>query len=145
MILQPIRPRGAVLLLALLAAGCSSGRYPVSGRVTYEDGTPVTEGTVIGETTVDGKAAGVQGVIEPDGSFSWGGERPGDGAAPGSYKVLVTPRALSNVEIAAGAQPSVSGKYTKFDSSGLTFDVKPESNVFNITVTRPAPPKPKGK
>ena len=135
------RLRVLVPLLALLATGCASGRYPVSGRVTYEDGTPVREGTVIGETTVDGKAVGVQGNIESDGSFTWGSDRPGDGAPPGTYKVLVVPRALGDSELAEGKRPAVAGKYTKFETSGLTVEVKPEKNVFNITVS---PPKPKG-
>jgi hypothetical protein len=135
------RLRVLVPLLALLATGCASGRYPVSGRVTYEDGTPVREGTVIGETTVDGKVVGVQGNIESDGSFTWGSDRPGDGAPPGTYKVLVMPRALGDLELAEGKRPAVAGKYTKFETSGHTVEVKAERNVFNVTVS---PPKPKG-
>src|SRR5262245_57297473 len=124
-------------VLALLAVGCASGRYPVNGRVTYEDGTPVESGTVVGEATVDGKAVGVQGGIGKDGSFSLGTERPGDGAPPGTYKVLIMPRALGDAEMAEGKQPAVAGKYTKFETSGLTLEVKPERNVLNITVSRP--------
>lgn len=135
------RFRVLVPVLALLAVGCASGRYPVGGRVTYEDGTPVGEGTVIGETTVDGKAVGVQGNIEKDGSFTWGSDKPGDGAPPGTYKVLVMPRALGDGELAEGKQPSVAGKFTRFETSGITFEVKQEKNVLNITVSRP---KPKG-
>ena len=135
------RLRVLVPVLALLAVGCASGRYPVGGRVAYEDGTPVESGTVIGEATVDGKAVGVQGNIEKDGSFTWGSEKPGDGAPPGTYKVLVMPRALGDAELSEGKQPAVAGKYTKFETSGITFEVKPEKNVLNITVSRP---KPKG-
>jgi hypothetical protein len=106
--------------------------------VTYEDGTPVEEGTVIAEATVDGKAVGVQGNIARDGTFSWGGETAGDGALPGNYRVLVMPRALGNSERAAGKVPSVDGKYSKYDTSGITFEVKPGKNELNITVSRPA-------
>jgi hypothetical protein len=123
--------------LALLATGCGSGNYPVNGRVTYEDGTPVEDGTVIGEATVDGKVVGVQGNIEKDGSFSWGTGRPGDGAPPGNYKVIVMPRALGDSEMAEGKRPAVDGKYTRYESSGLSFEVKPQRNEFNITVSRP--------
>ena len=129
----------APLLLAALAAGCGSGRYPVAGRVTYEDGTPVEAGTVIGEATVNGKAVGVQGNIGPDGSFRWGTERAGDGAAPGSYRVAVMPVALGDSERAAGKQPAVDARYTKYQTSGITFEVKPGKNELNITVTRPGP------
>jgi hypothetical protein len=134
----------AVLLLASLTAGCGSGRYPVSGRVTYEDGTPVESGTVIGEADVDGKLVGVQGNIEPDGSFRWGAERAGDGAFPGNYRVLVMPRALGDSEKAAGMVPAVDGKYGNFQSSGITIEVKAGNNDLPITVSRPKP-KAKGR
>jgi hypothetical protein len=108
--------------------------------VTYEDGTPVAEGTVIGEATVEGKVVGVQGTIGTDGSFAWGGGRPGDGALPGTYRVLVMPRALGDSERSAGMVPAVAGKFGKFETSGLTIEVKAGKNDLPITVT-----KPKGK
>jgi hypothetical protein len=129
------------LVLLALIAGCGSGRHPVAGRVTYEDGTPVEGGTVIGEATVDGKAVGVQGNIDKDGSFSWGTERAGDGAPAGQYRVIVMPVALGDSELAEGKQPAVDGKYTRYDTSGITFEVKPGKNELNITVTRPKPKK----
>jgi hypothetical protein len=134
----------AVLVLSALAPGCGSGRYPVAGRVTYEDGTPVEEGTVIGEAEVDGKLVGVQGNIGKDGTFRWGGETAGDGALPGNYRVLVMPRALGDSEKAEGKVPAVDGKFGKYDTSGLTFEVKPGKNDLPITVTRPKP-KTKGQ
>jgi hypothetical protein len=134
-------PRIVVIsLLLALVPGCG-GRAAVGGRVTYEDGTPVEEGTVIGEATVDGKAVGVQGNIARDGSYSWGGDRPGDGALPGNYRVLVMPRALGDSELAEGKVPAVDRKFSRYETSGITFDVKPGKNTLNITVTRP---KPKG-
>ena len=131
----------ALLVLTALAAGCGSGRYAVTGRVTYEDGSPVEAGTVIGEATVEGKAVSVQGNIEKDGTFAWGTERAGDGAPPGQYRVIVMPVALGDAELAEGKQPAVDGKYTHFDTSGITFEVKAQKNVLNITVSRPKPKK----
>ena len=52
------------------------------------------------------------------------------------------PPPLGDAEMAEGKQPAVDGKYTKYETSGLTFEVKPEKNELNITVSRP---KPKGK
>jgi hypothetical protein len=123
--------------ILLLVAGCSSGRYPVAGHVLYQDGTPVDAGTVIAEATIDGKAVAVQGNIGTDGYFSWGATRPGDGALPGHYKVIVVPRALGDSELSQGKRPAVPGKYTRYETSGLSYEVKPESNTFNITVSRP--------
>jgi hypothetical protein len=129
-------------LAALTAAGCSSGRYPVTGRVTYEDGSPLTEGSVVGESTDGGSPVMARGTVGRDGRFEWGTERPGDGARPGKYRVIVIPRALGDAELAKGETPAVDGKYTKYESSGITIEVKAERNELNITVTRP---KPRGK
>ena len=134
-------PLVAAAAAALALTGCS-GRYPVTGKVAYEDGTPVPAGAVIGEAYVNGRQVGVQGNIAADGSFEWGSQTAGDGAPPGEYKVIVMPRALGDAEMSEGKTPDVDGKFTKYDSSGLSFTVKKERNVFNIPVTRP---KPKGK
>jgi hypothetical protein len=112
--------------------------------VAYEDGTPVEGGTVIGEASVGGKLVGVQGTIEKDGTFRWGGSRPGDGAVPGNYRVLVMPIPLGDSELAEGKVPAVDGKFAKYDTSGITFEVKSGKNELPITVTRPQP-KTRGK
>lgn len=125
----------AVLVIAL--SGCD-GRYRVSGTVTYEDGTPLTQGNVVGEAKIDGKLVGVQGNVQKDGSFTWGTERPGDGALPGTYRVIVLPRALGDGEISQGVLPDVDRKFTSYETSNLTFEVKRESNVLNIKVTKPS-------
>jgi len=104
--------------------------------VTYEDGSPVESGNVIGEATVDGKLVGVQGTIK-NGAFTWGGAREGDGALPGLYKVIVVPVSLSEYQLGQGMTPAVDGKYTKYETSGLSFEAKPGKNEFKITVTKP--------
>ena len=96
-------------------------------------------GIVIGEATVNGKLVMVQANIEKDGTFSWGGARAGDGALPGSYKVLVMPVSLNDNELSAGKQPAVDSKYSKYDTSGLSFDVKEGKNEFNVVVAKPKP------
>ena len=126
-----------LLILALAAAGCGSGRYPVSGTVLYEDGTPLEEGTVVGEAEVAGKLVAVQGNVV-NGAFEWGTERPGDGAPAGQYRVIVLPRALGDSEMAQGMVPAVDKKFTSYESSGLTFEVKSGKNKLDIKVTRPA-------
>src|SRR5437763_983238 len=129
----------ALLPMALaLVAGCGSGRCSVTGMVTYEDGSPVESGTVVGKSAIDGQPVSVQGAIR-NGAFSWGGAREGDGALPGHYEVAVMPPSLSEYQVSQGMTPAIDGKFTKFETSGLTFDVKPGKNEFNVTVTRPKP------
>jgi hypothetical protein len=140
-----VRRRLATLTaLALLVgvAGCGSGRYPVTGRVLYQDGSPVTEGVVIGEAAEGDRKVMAQGAVQPDGSFRWGTGRPGDGAWPGKYRVVVVARALGEAESARGMLPAVDPKFSNPRTSGIAFDVNETHNEFNITVTRPRRAKP---
>lgn len=130
--------RVLLLAVALAACGCG-GRATVTGRVTYPDGSPVESGTVVAEGTVDGKPVLVQGAINKDGTFRLGGDRPGDGVLPGSYKVAVHPEYVSDEDRAKGVQPAVAGKYTRYDSSGFTVEVPPGGTELNLKVTRPTP------
>lgn len=120
--------------------GCGSGRQPVHGRVVYEDGSPLTEGSVVGELTEGERKVNARGNVQSDGSFQWGTEKPGDGAAPGKYRVVVLTRELGEGERAKGMLPAVDEKFAKFETSGITIEVKPGKNELPITVS-----KPKGK
>ncbi len=133
-----IRRARLLALLPIVLAGCGTGRYPVTGQVVYQDGTPVTEGTVVAEMEDKEGRVMAQGDIRPDGSFDWGTQRPGDGARPGKYKVAVLPRALGDAERAQGKLPAVDRKYTSMERSGIEFEVKAGRNELRITVTRPA-------
>jgi hypothetical protein len=55
--------------------------------------------------------------------------------------VIVVPPALSEYQQSQGMVPAIAGKYGKFETSGLTFEVKPGKNEFDIKVTRPKPRK----
>lgn len=120
-----------------LCIGCGSGRYPVHGTVKYADGSPLEGGTVIAEGMAEGKLVSLQANVEPDGTFKLGSMAPGDGALPGSYKAVVMPVALGDSELAAGKTPSVEGKYTKFETSGIEFEVTKGPNKVDITVAKP--------
>src|SRR5262245_24894582 len=75
-----------LLTVCVGLAGCSD-QVAVSGTVVYDDGAPVEEGTVCGEL-MDGGAYMVQGIIK-NGTFSLGTSTPGDGAKPGTYKIMI--------------------------------------------------------
>ena len=134
---------GAVLVLG---CGDPSGlpkRYPVSGTVTYQ-GKPVEKGRInFIPTQADGRAAG--GEIE-NGEYSLTTAEPGDGAIPGSYKVTIIAVEVDTTklkEIAKGGQfhhdkafakavrtakKLVPSKYQLPDTSGLTAEVKAQTN-----------------
>ena len=81
----------AVLSLSALSSGCggSDGRLAVRGTVKYADGSiPKGETAQIWfEPVAEGRAA--SGTIEDDGSFNMMTQHPGDGVAPGQYKVVL--------------------------------------------------------
>lgn len=124
-------------VLIFAALGCGTGRYPVIGKVTYQDGSPLEEGMVAGEATIDGRLAGVQGSVQKDGSFQWGTEKAGDGAFPGKYRLVVLPRALSDFEMSKGIKPAVDDKFTKYETSGLTHEVPNGPTELKIKVSKP--------
>jgi hypothetical protein len=121
-------------LLILLGTGCGNGSYPVRGKVTYADGTPVTMGIVVFESKDAAKAVTARGDIQPDGTYQLGTQKPGDGAPAGTYRVLVTPR----VENPDAPEVTFDRRFADFKTSGLEFEVKPGSNDYPIQVTKPA-------
>jgi hypothetical protein len=55
------------------------------------------------------------------------------------YRVIVLPRALGDAETSKGLQPDVAKKYTSYETSNITFEVKSGPNTLHIKVSRPAP------
>jgi hypothetical protein len=104
--------------------------------VTLEDGTPLTRGLVVFEGKDGEKTVTARGEIQADGSYRLSTSRPGDGAAPGKYRVLVT---IPEPPDEAGAKrrgPDIDRRYMAFSTSGLEFEVKPGPNEFPIQVAR---------
>src|SRR5262249_17221943 len=130
------RPWQAAALVSLVlfgASGCGSETFfPVSGKVTYKAGRPVTAGLVIFEP-VSGKIS-ARGEIQADGSFQLGTHRDNDGAREGDYKVLVAPPPLP--EEGKRRRSPVHPKYQNLESTPLRFTVTRDrdKNRFNIEV-----------
>src|SRR5262245_6096830 len=115
-----------VALAALLgAAGCGGGLHSVRGKVTFEDGTPLTKGLVLFEGKDGERTITARGDVRPDGSYQLGTNKPGDGAPAGKYRVAVTPlEDLADVDSPRRAAP-LDPRFSDFNSSGLEFEVKP--------------------
>jgi hypothetical protein len=138
----------AVLLAAALAAGgCGPDGpklYPVEGKVTLKDGTPVKAGHVIlhPDAGNGNKSREVcQGTIQ-DGAYSI---RTGarDGAPPGKYKVII--EAVAGVDASSYITEWLADeKYLNSDTSQLTLEVveKPEGGRYDFKLD-PHPPKKK--
>jgi hypothetical protein len=131
--------------VALGLTSCDAGPalYPVSGIVRFSDGQPVPNGLVEFSPERDGPAA--RGKIESDGTFILTtGTRPG--AVTGTHRVIVM-----QVFLADGAASHVGThrssnqvhvRHAKYETSGLTVEVKPNPNgEVKITVDRATPAK----
>ncbi len=160
-VLVSLRQAAAVSLAVvglMVVPGCGTDdgietRYPVIGTVTH-NGNPVANGT-INFTPEGGKGRAASGAIK-DGSYSMTTLSPGDGVVPGNYKVSITADeqteeskkiAMANAHGGGMAEPHdvlkavkkrkrlVPAKYGLPSSSGLTTEVKAESNVRNFDLS----------
>jgi hypothetical protein len=136
-------------LLTLIGCGEDDGigkRYPVKGVVTLQ-GEPVPKGTVnFMPDEAGGRSAA--GDLKDDGSYSATTLTPGDGMLPGKYKVSITaieidltkvhgkPGGLYRTDLINKAPRKllVPKKYESPATSGLTIEVKPESNKYDIAL-----------
>jgi hypothetical protein len=128
--------RWAVLLLLAGVTGCGPRLYPVRGKVTLDDGKPLTRGLVLFEASGDGPRVMARGEVQPDGSYQLSTHKPGDGALPGRYRVLLNPMDLSDLPDEKKNLP-FDIRYLKYETSGLEFEVRAEPNDIPIQVARP--------
>jgi hypothetical protein len=135
--------KGTLILVLLLAVGCSGGGVGrVAGQVTL-DGQPLDQGAVVFQDTTRGIS--VNAALQRDGSYV---ARTHDqaGLPPGTYQVAIAARTFGTGEApliagppsATAPPPSViPAKYQDVATSGLSVTVKPGANPpFNFALTR---------
>jgi hypothetical protein len=85
-----LRIRGIYLVtvLALVLAGCGRRTIPVQGVITL-DGVPLAGATVLFMPEGSGAGRPASGYTADDGMFELMTYQPGDGALPGTYRVLI--------------------------------------------------------
>lgn len=129
------------IFVLFVFTGCGGGGVNVSGKVTFEDGTPLTMGEVAFQTA----SFIATGLIQPDGTYTLGSLKAGDGVPKGTYNVTVKavssppvpPGALSDPNYKpAPAKHLIDLKFASQSTSGLTCQVDGKT-TFNITVTPP--------
>lgn len=117
-------------ILFCVLAGCSDN-IKFSGKVTYEDGTPLTVGTVI-FTTPTFQA---DGEIQPDGSYRLGSLSPKDGLPAGMYQVFVSGACKYE---GIRQIPLVSNEFTSRKDTPLTCEVSRKGpGTFDFQVKKP--------
>ena len=115
-----------VLITTLGLTGCSDPR--VTGTVTYQDGTPLTTGTVILQND---HSQGI-GELRQDGSFELYQFKPGDGLKPGIYRGYITQAAISDDE--GNVTHLIPTKYSNVEESGITYDSEKDRGRLEIII-----------
>jgi hypothetical protein len=140
----------AIIVLMILVTGCSN-QIKIYGTVKFDDGEPVTEGTV-NFRAENGNT--FTALIHENGKYAPGHLSDGDGIPAGKYQVWLAgtekkvPRLSSKgndydlfdlIEV-------VHPKYTSRQPDGLTVEVNSSAaRKFDITVERAPEPKSKKK
>jgi hypothetical protein len=115
----------------LLASGCGDGfpqRYPVSGTIRFADGSPVKTGTI--ELGGNGSRWTASGEIQRDGSFVLTTVKPGDGAVPGEYKIVIRQMVLAYLKAEGGHDHGklVADRYRDYKTTDLKATVQAGEN-----------------
>jgi hypothetical protein len=126
---------GVGLLIVLNGPGCNrKGLYPVKGKVVFADGTPLTAGTVEFRP-VENAFLAPRAEIYVDGTFRASTYAEGDGAPPGSYRVVITPP--EQLDPGQPRPKPFDRRFSSFQTSGLEYTVKPGKNeFFTITIDK---------
>lgn len=122
-----------LICLVVSLVGCGGrGLLPTGGKVTFEDGSPLTKGTILFSTG----SYQAEGEIKPDGTYVLTSLKPGDGLPEGKYQVLIS---SSETDANEKTIQHVDPKFADPATSGLTAEVtKGGKNQFDFKVAKPA-------
>jgi hypothetical protein len=122
------------LVLSVTLIGCSGVR--VSGKVTYEDGSPLTVGTII----FDDGTANFRAAMQNDGSYALGVTKDAQRIPSGDYKVWFASTMPSETDIPKGFTIyyyALPDEYTSVRATPLTANVTARSRKFDFVVPPP--------
>lgn len=120
--------------------GCSNRErlYPATGRVTYQDGTPLAGGAIEFRPAKPSAKPGpnATGQIASDGTFQMSTFGVDDGVVIGQHQVLIIPPPTPEEFGGRRLSNSVAPRFGSFETSGLHADVVPQGpNYFEFKVS----------
>ena len=136
-----------VVGVSILLCGCGRGprTYPVTGKVVFDDGTPLTSGGVVFSELVvaEGVATNARGAIDGDGRFRLTTFKDNDGALPGKHRLLVRADRDADDYLKRGIipKPVIDERFESYDTSGLECTVEQGQNEFTLVVDPPGKSK----
>lgn len=134
-----VHPLIAATLVCAASFGCSRGPQVgmVSGRVSY-GGQPLEGLTITFDPIGGGRSS--TGVTAADGGYELRYTRDRNGALVGTHEVRVNWPAQTNEDLAKRDKYPIPASYNT--ATTLSFDVKPGSNTFDVSI---APGSPAGR
>lgn len=129
-----------ILLVSLV--GCGEAKYPVGGKVVFDDGKPVPLAVIIFEEE-SGLRSGVARADENGVFESVTFDSPGDGIPAGAYKVVVKPPSQLDLtpeqrKLSPGGGWGIDGKYQTSSSTELMATVPLEEESITLKITKKA-------
>lgn len=138
MTLKPLLRAFLLGFLLLGTVGCGGDSfYPVTGKVTFPDGKPLT----IGRVNYDSEKHSAYGQIQEDGTYELTSIEEGDGAPAGTYKVYIS--GANEGSYTGGAHGEgmfvasgslIAKEYASPDSTPITKEVGGSNEDFDIQV-----------
>lgn len=130
------------MLLLVVSTGCGD-KSSVSGKVSFDDGTPLNVGKVM---FTDGTNSGF-GKINEKGEYKMGMTKEGEGMPNGSYQVYIMDASKEDPSLSRASDDGetftpkvliIDPKFTNPKQSELKCDVSGKT-TFDIKVTKPGP------
>ena len=121
-----------LVLFTVLFVGCGKGFVPLGGKVTFEDGSPLTVGAVCFSTGT----FMAEGRLNEQGEYVLSSLGKDDGLPPGTYKVYI--QGATKTDAKERTVDLIHSKFVSPDTTPLSYDVKKGGdNVYDIQVTKP--------
>ena len=122
------------LMITLVLVGCGDPR--VTGTVKYQDGTPLTVGTVVLQNE---KSQGI-GELRQDGSFELYQFKKGDGLKKGVYRGYIT-QAVVIANVDSPTVHLIPDKYSDIDKADIVYDSEKNRGKLEIVIDAMPPKK----
>jgi hypothetical protein len=120
-------------VLLVGTAGCGKSQNRLSGTVKFEDGTPLSQGSVV--FLKEGYMA--RGSIQSDGSYTVGSLTENDGLPDGEYQVYIEGAEVEDPQSPSGMRSMVDKKMNSPQTSDLKYKSPEDGEKLDIVVSKP--------
>ncbi|MCH2130906.1 MAG: hypothetical protein MK179_17325 [Pirellulaceae bacterium] len=128
------------VLASCVFSGCQHEEelptFPVQGRVTYTDGSPVASGIVSFSIQLEGQRVTARGLLDEHGKYRLSTRVPNDGAVAGIHQVTLQPSPTAGT-MADRLQSVIPEKYWNLTTTDLELEITEGGNDILLEIERP--------